>query len=302
MNAQESDISRGGPAGEGAGSVARAFGPSAGRVWAGAVLAGLIAGGIGWAAGEATLDHYRVSEEAAGRAFDFSQLNVETRATNTRNAAIAFGLLGAALGMAMGMAGGLVRHRPRAGLLGGAVGMVLAGALGAAIPFAVVPIYFDHFDPTAPTLMLPIMIHGAVWLPVGIAAGLAFGLGIGGRTRILAAIFGGLIGATIGTAVVETINAMAFPLARSEQFIPSAGPYVGETPDWERFYLLQRRGPATIDDSGEKAIDHFTIENATASALQRLISRFLIPLFIAVGIAWTSPRPRRSATATSGAG
>ena len=272
--------------------------PKAGPLWAWSLAAGLIAGLIAWVGGEATLDNYRVSEEAAGRAFDFSQLNVEMRAANARNAAIAFGLLGAALGLALGLAAGMARGRPRSGLVGGVIGLVLGGAAGGLVPFVAVPIYYDQVDPTAPTLLLPMMVNGAVWAPIGLAAGIAFGLGLGGRRRIGAAMVGGLVGGVLGTAVVETINAVAFPLARSEQFIPSAGPYVGDEFDWEHFYLIRGVSTAVPAGPGEQAIDQFTVDSATTAARQRLIARLLVPLLIAAGVAWSArPRHRRPRSA-----
>ena len=272
--------------------------PRAGVLWAWSLAAGLLAGLVAWVGGEATLDNYRVSEEAAGRAFDFAQLNLEMRAANARNAAIAFGLLGATLGLALGLAAGMVRRRPRSGLVGVVVGLVLGGAAGGLIPFVVVPIYYDQVDPTAPTLLLPMLVNGAVWVPIGLAAGLAFGLGLGGRGRIRAALLGGLVGGVLGTALVETINAVAFPLARSEQFIPSAGPYVGDEFDWEHFYLLRGGSTAVPAGPGEQAIDQFTVDSATAAARQRLIARLIVPLLIAAAVAWSArsrpARPRAS--------
>lgn len=263
-----------------------------GRLWALAIAAGLFSGAIGWAGGEATLDLFHISEEAAGEAFDFSQANLERRSSSSRNAAIAFGLLGATLGLTLGLAGGLARGKPTAGLTGSVVGLVLGGAAGASIPFVVVPLYFDLFEPAEPTLLLPVLINGAIWLPIGLAAGLAFGMGIGGgASRIGAAVLGGMIGSVIGVGVIEVVNAVAFPLTHSDQFIPSVGPFSGDEKDWERFYLL--RGPMTnAHESGEHAIDQFQLGTATAAAQQRLIARFTMPLLIAIGVAWIASRAR----------
>jgi len=278
--------------------------PSRGRVWAWALVAGLVAGLIGWSGGEAALDRYRISEEAAGRRFDLSQANLEKRITNARNTAITYGLAGASLGLALGLAGGMARGRLGPSLVGGGVGLVLGGAVGGLPPFVVVPLYLDSHDSAKPSLLLPLLVNGAVWAPVGLAAGLAFGIGLGGRSRIGAALLGGLIGGIVGTAVVEVTHATAFPLARSEQFIPSVGPYARDDPGWERFYLLRSDGSAVASSMyrpGPRPIDHSTSKAATALAWQRLIARFLVPLFIAAGVAWAARARGRAGRGRAGA-
>ncbi|WP_169977298.1 hypothetical protein [Tautonia rosea] len=261
--------------------------PKRGRLWALILLAGLLSGVIGWTVGEATLDLFHISEEAAGQSFDFTQANLERRSSGARNAAIAFGVLGATLGLTLGLAGGLARGKAGSGVVGGGLGLLFGGAAGAAIPFLVVPMYFDLFEPAEPTLLLPMMIYGAIWLPIGLAAGLAIGIGLGVGRSIWALMLGGLIGAIVGVATIEVINAIVFPLTHSDQFIPSVGPFSGETMDWERFYLI--RGPMmNAHEAGEQAIDQFQLGTATAAARQRLISRFTMPLAIALGIAFAS--------------
>lgn len=261
--------------------------PKRGRLGAWALMAGLLSGAIGWGVGEATLDLFHISEEAAGQSFDFTQANLERRSSGARNAAIAFGVLGATLGLTLGLAGGLTRGNPRSGVVGGGVGLLLGGAAGGVIPFLVVPVYFDLFEPAKPTLLLPMMIYGAIWLPIGLAGGLAFGIGLGVGRQIWALLLGGLIGATVGVATLEVVNAIVFPLTHSDQFIPSVGPFAGDTMDWERFYLI--RGPMkNAHEAGEQAIDQFQLGTATAAAQQRLIARFTMPLAIALGVAFAS--------------
>lgn len=267
--------------------------PGRTSIWAGALIAGLLSGAIGWAGSEAALDLYHISEEAAGQEFDFTQANLERRTSGARNAAIAFGLLGATLGLTLGLAGGLAGGKAGSGPVGAGAGLVLGGASGGLIPFLVVPLYFDRFDPAEPTLLLPILVQGAIWLPIGLAGGLAFGLGLGGRRLIWPALAGGLIGSAVGVAAVEVVNAVGFPLTNSDQYIPSVGPFAGDRLDWERFYLF--RGPMkNAHAAGEQSIDQFQLGTATAAAQQRLIARFAMPLFIAIGVAWASSGTRRS--------
>src|SRR4051812_43260417 len=72
-----------------------------------AILAGALAGVGSWAAGEQVHKRYKASPEAAKQRYDFRQLNIEQAAADAKNAALAFGFLGAALGLGLGLAGGL---------------------------------------------------------------------------------------------------------------------------------------------------------------------------------------------------
>ena len=77
----------------------------------------------------------------------------------TRNASLAFGLLGATLGLALGLAGGLARGS-RPGAIEGCVGGVdVRGVAGAVTTPALLPIYFQTIkeDPLASGLFVPLM-------------------------------------------------------------------------------------------------------------------------------------------------
>ncbi len=81
------------------------------RLWMLSVAAGIVAGFISWLAGEAVVEHFKPEthrEERYGveRTLPTAKSLV---ATEIKNAALAFAILGGALGLALGLAGGLAR-------------------------------------------------------------------------------------------------------------------------------------------------------------------------------------------------
>jgi hypothetical protein len=83
------------------------------------------------------------------------------------------------------------------------------------------PIFFQHAGPRM-GLLPPALVHGGIWIPIGIAAGLAFGIGVGDRGAMVQGIIGGGLGALFGAIAFEAINAAAFPLERIESPVPGA--------------------------------------------------------------------------------
>jgi hypothetical protein len=205
------------PAPEAAGRSARR--PEVIRTWLMTLAAALLAGIASWLVGERTYDYFRPSEGAGADLFRFAALNRETSIAQARNGAVTFGALGALLGLGLGLAGGLSRRSPAGALVGGAVGLVLAGAAGALPAFAVMPWQWMHRndDPATLDLMMPLLIHGGLWCALGAAAGLAFAVGRVGLKPIplLEGALGGLVGAAFGTVVFELVGGFAFPLAHT---------------------------------------------------------------------------------------
>jgi len=56
-----------------------------------------------------------------------------------------------------------------------------------------------------------LITHGGIWGAVGAIGGLAFGIGLGGRSRAVRALLGGLLGAVAGAILYELIGALALP-------------------------------------------------------------------------------------------
>jgi hypothetical protein len=135
----------------------------------------------------------------------------------TREAVLAYGMLGAALGLALGLAGGLTRRSVLAALGAGGVGLALAAAAGAGAASRLVPYYLTHVNRDADELLLPLLTHAGVWAAVGAAAGLAYGAGLGGLRGALTGLLGGLLGAAVGTLVFEAVGPFAFALAKTSE-------------------------------------------------------------------------------------
>ena len=92
--------------------------------------------------------------------------------------------------------------------------------LGAGASLALLPVYFHALDRAqeelSRDLTLPLLIHGGIWAACGLAGGLALAIGLGaGRTRVINAAVGGLMGAVLGAALYELIGATAFPLDKT---------------------------------------------------------------------------------------
>jgi hypothetical protein len=185
-------------------------------MWLWSLIAGVLAGGAAWAGGEATYNYFQPSKAAASQAYAFAKLNAEKDVADGRNAAIAYGLLGAATGLALGLTAGLARRSVRWAVAGALTGLVLGGLLPALVAPWVVPLYRKFYWPETPDLKLPIMIHGAMWCAAGLAAGLAFGVGLGGRRWLIRGALGGLIGAAIATVLIDALGAAFFSLSRTD--------------------------------------------------------------------------------------
>jgi hypothetical protein len=190
-----------------------------GRLWAWALSAGLVAGLASWLGGESIRGMFEVTPLTGGGLSEPEELvakNFRSRvAAQSRGGAWAFGMLGATLGLALGLAGGLSRRDPRAALTAGAIGLILAGAVGAGAAMGLVRLFFQNQDPQSNSLLFPLLVHGGIWSTIGLAAGLAFGIGVGGRGRVLRTGLSGLMGAIVSTLVFEVVGALSFPTAKT---------------------------------------------------------------------------------------
>ena len=144
-------------------------------------LAGLVAGLVAFGLGEAVYGLIPTGTEGVNTMGLILQLPTQrtTSLADTRNAALAFGLLGACLGGLFGLAGGLARWSASAMATAGLLGTILGLACGAALSFAVLPLFFR----TAPIypdydLIFSMLMHGSIWGAAGAAAGLAFAVGL----------------------------------------------------------------------------------------------------------------------------
>lgn len=198
-------------------------------VWAWALAAGIIAGLVGGLAGELnykrfepvvvllpnwkSLSPYVKSDHLA------NELRTKTPPQEVKNAALAYGVLGAVLGLGLGLVGGMARGL-RASLTAATVGAILACAAAAIASRLMVPVFYRNIDPENAALM-PFFTRSVIWVAVGAFAGLAFGLGRGGANRIIAGFCGGLIGAALGSVLFEVTTVMFFALVRQLELIPT---------------------------------------------------------------------------------
>src|SRR5271165_4258232 len=104
------------------------------RVWLCAIFSGLLAGVIGWVAGERASRSFhwegRVQVEKVNgrdnRERSPAGLLLESRYhAEAKNTALAMGILGTVLGLTLGAAGGLSRSSPRAAAVSGLTGFLL---------------------------------------------------------------------------------------------------------------------------------------------------------------------------------
>jgi hypothetical protein len=187
---------------------------------AGGGLAGLAA----WLLGEYALDWFSpelVSAAVGGRMGGPDAPTPDsTRMAAVKNAALAFGLLGALLGGLLGLAGGMIRPSLRAGLAAGLIGAALGMAAGASASLGVLPVYnriLNRPGAADAEILWAIAALGVVWGAAGAAGGAAFGLGMGGWRRVAAGLVGGALGGLLGAVAFEMLGAIAFPLAATTQ-------------------------------------------------------------------------------------
>jgi hypothetical protein len=194
------------------------------RAWTLMLVMGVLAGLISWAVEEVEL---RASDPVArfqrGKNVSFAKVGAELRQklleASTRTAMLSYGSLGGLLGLGLGLCGGRLRGSWPRGLAAGMVGLVVGGTAGAALSWELVPHYFKTVaadrEKLEDDLTFPLMTHLGLWVSAGVAGGLALGLGIGSWSRGAKAIFGGVVGAALGTALYEFVGALAFPMAET---------------------------------------------------------------------------------------
>ncbi len=181
------------------------------RIVVAALVAGVTAGLAAWLGGEGIHGAFSPTETyallASGK---MDQLN---NAARSREATLAFGMLGGALGLAMGLAGGLARRSARAATIAAAVGLPLGIAVGVVPALVLLPIADANREQLSDGLALPLLIHIGLWSAIGAAGGWVLGFGAGGRA--VRAGLGGLLGAGVAILIYEFVGALAFPLAQT---------------------------------------------------------------------------------------
>ena len=185
------------------------------------LLAGLVAGLLAFGLGELSYDAFEAKRVLTkldyGGSVMVSSVKTEQKAA-VQNAALAFAGLGAMLGGCLGLAGGLVRKSRGSAGLGGVVGLIIGGAVGAGLPFLTFPAYFravEHLE--VDPMIIGLGLHVVVWGLIGGAAGLAFGIGLGNPRRMLLYLVLGLVGAAVGAGLFEAMGGFLYPEALPEE-------------------------------------------------------------------------------------
>jgi hypothetical protein len=175
-----------------------------------AALAGIIA----WGVGESKLLDARARQErfvVMGREIAWSTPATQeaaARVTSSRLHAVFGGLLG----LFLGWVGGWARSSTGAAVTAGLVGAGAGALVGGGTPILVLPIYAQYRQIHGGDLAASLVMHGSLWVGIGVAAGLALGLGVGGSLRALKAAAGGFLGALCGALIFDFLGALVFPL------------------------------------------------------------------------------------------
>ena len=95
----------------------------------------------------------------------------------------------------------------------------------AGLSLALIPLFLKiqtaHLDYE---LIIAALMHGTIWGPIGAAAGLAFAVGLGERRSVGRMLATGLAGAVLGTIAYDLIAAFVFPLANTAEPISTTWP------------------------------------------------------------------------------
>jgi hypothetical protein len=187
-----------------------------GRLWAYGLTAGLLAGLASILVGESVLDWFNPNiapasirapaDERGGR-------SARIHAAEINRVALATGILGAFEGLSLGLAGGLARRSARAAMTAAAGGLVVGACVAVGAPLCILPYYINNRNFFGESFLAPLLLHAALYVPIGAAGGLALGLGLASPRRITSLAAGGLIGAALGTLVNDFATVVLFPLS-----------------------------------------------------------------------------------------
>lgn len=201
--------------------------PSRGRARGLVVLAAsVVAGLIAWGLGESPAVRVAPRESnlvVMGQVTETVATTAEAIREAERLSAIrSVAAFGAVLGLAMGVVSGLTARGTRAAVVAGAVGLVAGGIAGAVAPIAALPLFEAMRTPGKQELLPVLLMHVALWAPVGAAAGLAFGLGRSSSPAPIAgAAVTGALGGAIGAVVFQVVGTLAFPLSGVDTLRPT---------------------------------------------------------------------------------
>ncbi len=118
------------------------------------------------------------------------------------------------------------------------LGLCLGAIVGAGTEWLLSPLLLTNDDLVgAAEMVIPLLVHGAVFGSMGALAGLLAGRGLPRTSLVLQTALGGACGALVGTFVYEILGASVFPLAETSQPISASA--------FTRFLALLLAGSGT---------------------------------------------------------
>jgi hypothetical protein len=90
------------------------------------------------------------------------------------------------------------------------------------VGYGITPVFRTYYSDENPSLLLPLLVRGAVCAIIGLTTGLAVGLGRGRPGGLPRALLGGLLGSALGIAGFEIMSALLFPIERNDKLIPTS--------------------------------------------------------------------------------
>jgi len=194
--------------------------------WATIIAAGMASGFVVWGLGEWALHSFvptyeLTPEQRRDNKKSTAEISRQRRVYETQVALITYGALAATLGFALGLVGGFLNGLRSRGLSAALAGLILGATSCAAVVLIVMPYYYRAFDASIDKLshdmLLPLIIHAAIWMCAGAVGGGALGLGLGSWSVAIRGALGGGVGALMGTVIYEVVGALRFPMAGTAQ-------------------------------------------------------------------------------------
>jgi hypothetical protein len=192
------------------------------RLFAFALLAGLIAGAASLFIGERILTAYQSELIPKLKFRPTAEDTHRLTEARFRSATLTFTTMGGLLGLAMGVAGGMTRRSAFASARAAFLGLVLGTVAAASTALALLPIFFWKYDPHSGDLLVSLLTHGVIWSVVGGIGGLALGLGFGGPGHWKQTLSGGLAGGAAAAIVYEIVGALAFASDKTDLPVSSS--------------------------------------------------------------------------------
>jgi hypothetical protein len=189
-----------------------------------ALAAAIVAVVSCWLVGEMTREVFKprlVSTPFFGRV-NIGPSTETQNIADSRNAVLAFAILGGVTGLALGFAGGLGARSFFRGAIVGVGGLALGSLVGALTSISMLPLLYRQLVPDPNDLLTPILFHGGISAAIGIVGGLAFSIGMGRGPHAARAMTGACLGALAGAIVFHLLSEFVFADSSSGRPVPSS--------------------------------------------------------------------------------